>query len=174
MNRQEYNEFIHWANNLFDEDFPRLLAAIDERIDQDSRVKDKVEFKRRFRAGFPQKRSEIPREIGCVVKLRDSMLASLDNDVCLMAKVFHNGLHDLYMEEFEDAEEPSSYENELKRRMVDALRETEAQKAQPAHQPTVTEGELEAKSKELRTRHPPMSETSEKGRNSGVEETKGE
>lgn len=179
MDRQEYNEFVYWANNVFEEEFSRLLETIDNRIDKDSRVRpgEKDNFKRRFRTSFPQNRDEIPKEIGCVVKFRDSMLSSLDDQVCLMAKIFHNALHDLYMEEFDETEEPSTYENELKRRMVDALRETAAQKAQPVSQPTVTEGELAAKSKELRTHHNaplPLENVKKDEEVRGVEESKGE
>ncbi len=153
MNRQEYNEFVIWANNVFEDQHEVLVHSVCERVDSDERVESaqKEAFKEWFRKMMPGSRSELPTNAQCVVKFRDSLLASPNETERLRGKLLHNGLHDLYLVEFEDEVElPSDYENNLKRRMIDALHETYAQQSQPESQPTVTEDGLAQKALELR------------------------
>jgi len=148
MNHSDMTRYRNWSNDLYSRNTERILESIRKRVESDDRVKDKAGMHAMIAREMPR-----PGEADDIVKFYEGMLAAFDEPHFLMGVMIHNGLIDLYREDYKgDVYVANDVENEQMKQMVQALRKKEKKDWDTPDEVYVTPETLAYKSDETRGR----------------------
>lgn len=148
MNHSDMTRYRNWSNDLYERNTERILKAIKNRVDTDERITDKAAMHAMIGREMPA-----PGDMDDIVAFKESLLAAYDEPHYLMGVMVHNGLRDLYVEDYEgDVYVPNDVENEQMQQMIQSLRKKETADFEKPDEVYVTPETLAYKSDETRGR----------------------